>query len=112
LKKIESKPSIGRDLVDVSNGSTCKALSFIHVFFFLLETSIVVDFGSGRVQTVHAGILSGPARQPEPDAHGLNQHFIRAAAIGDLAAVESILGGGGGAGLRIGDPEMISLPDR
>ncbi len=83
------------------------------LLFLCLETSIVVDFGSGRVQTVHAGILSSPARPPhQPDPHGLNQRFIRAAALGDLAAVDSILGGGGGA-LHIGDdPDMVALPDR
>ena len=87
---------------------------FFNSRFLLLETSIVVDFGGGRVQTVHAGILSSPATpQPQPpDPLGqLNQRFIRAAALGDIAAVESILGGG--AGIRVDQhPEMVSLPDR
>ena len=71
-----------------------------------------MDFGGGRVQTVHSGILSCPSRQPEPDFHNLNQRFIRAAALGDLTTVESILGGGGPAMRVADDQEFVPLPDR
>jgi hypothetical protein len=65
------------------------------------------------VQTVHSGILSGAPHQPEPDIHSLNQRFIRAAAVGDLATVENILTGGPATTApAAASQEFVPLPDR
>jgi hypothetical protein len=65
------------------------------------------------VQTVHSGILSGPAHEPEPDIHSLNQKFVRAAAVGDLAAVENMLSGGEATTHdTAGNQDFAPLPDR
>jgi len=50
------------------------------------EHSIVVDFGEGKVRTIHQACLEGP--QQQTDVEAVNAMFVKAAAAGDVAGVE------------------------
>merc|ERR1719357_1736512 len=53
------------------------------------ETSLVVDFGGGRVVALHPGIIEPPKQQDE--CFNTNNSFLRSAAAGDNGDVEKLL---------------------
>lgn len=73
------------------------------------ETSMVVDFGGGRIGAVHSGIMQQPKQQDE--CYNVNNTFIRCAAAGDVDEVEKILIGGGRAGAGGAGAQYAILPD-
>ena len=52
-------------------------------------TSLVVDFGGGRVVALHPGIIEPPKQQDE--CFNINNSFLRSAAAGDNGEVEKLL---------------------
>jgi len=55
------------------------------------ENSIVVDFGEGKVRTIHQACLEGPPQQIDIEA--INARFVKAAAANDMVAIEKSLVG-------------------
>ena len=67
------------------------------------ETSYVIDFGHGKVVTVHPGCLDGPKEQD--DKQTVNLKCMRAAVSGDQTAVESFLTG------SYSQSDLVIIPD-
>ena len=55
------------------------------------DTSYVIDFGEGKVATLHPGCIEMPSDQD--DKLTVNTNCLKAAARGDQAAVEAFLTG-------------------
>ena len=55
------------------------------------DTSYVIDFGEGKVATLHPGCIEMPSDQD--DKLTVNTNCLKAAAMGDQAAVEAFLTG-------------------
>ena len=68
------------------------------------DTSLVIDFGAGKVGAVHSGILVQPKQQDE--CFNINTSFIRSSAAGNLNEVDRIL-----VGSQTGGSQFTIVPD-
>ena len=68
------------------------------------DTSLVVDFGAGKVGAVHSAILVQPKQQDE--CFNINTSFIRSSGAGNLNEVDRIL-----LGTSAPDSQFVILPD-